>query len=346
MDDDLELQGAEPSVIASWLIHLVAIIEEFGLESEIEAILDEAGIDPELLNDPGARVPSEKMSRFYSIVGRVTDDAAIGLRLAERLTPGSMHALGYSLFASRTLLSFFNRCARFFRLISHAADASIELRDDRLVYVLKLREDMPALRQDAFIATVLRFARMVYRSSFTPMLVRMRRPEPKETSAQFDDFFCCPIEYGCDQLEMHVSKADYEQALRGANSEIVRHHDQIAMEYIARFDDQQIIPRIQSTIVRMLPDGDVSVEAVAADLGMGNRSLQRQLQNEGTTFNGVLDDIRRYLAIRYLRAGRHSIKEISYLLGYSDPSNFSRAFRRLAGQSPHEFLDKTEVRAK
>ena len=341
MEDDLELPVTESSVIAAWLIHLVAIVDEFGLDHDTADILQEAGIDPELLNDPGARVASEKMSSFYEIVGRVTGDEAIGLRLAERLTPGSMHVLGYSLFASRTLLTFFNRCARFFRLISLAANASTELRDGRLVYVLKVQEEMPALRQDAFIATVLRFARMAYRSSFSPILVKLRRPPPKESLAQFEDYFCCPIEYDCEQLEMHIAKTDYQQPLRGANSEIVRHHDQIAMEYIARFDDQQIIPRIQATIVKMLPDGDVSVDAVAGELGMSNRNLQRQLQNEGSTFNAVLDDMRRYLAIRYLRKGRHSIKEISYLLGYKDPSNFSRAFRRLTEKSPHEFLDTT-----
>lgn len=341
MEGDLELPGTESSVIAAWLIHLVAIVEEFDLDCDTSDILLEAGIDPELLNDPSARVGSELMSSFYEIVGRVTEDEAIGLKLAERLTPGSMHAMGYSLFSSRTLLTFFNRCSRFFRLISLAADASTELRNDKLVYVLKVNEEMPALRQDAFIATVLRFARMVYRSNFSPVLIKMRRPEPNGVVAQFNDFFCCPIEYGCDRLEMHVGKFDYQQPLRGGNSEIVRHHDQIAMEYIARFDDQQIIPRIQSAMVKMLPDGEVSVDALASDLGLSSRNLQRQLQNEGSTFNAVLDDMRRYLAIRYLRTERHSIKEISYLLGYKDPSNFSRAFRRLTGKSPHEYLDKT-----
>lgn len=340
MEDEAEFPTAEATVIATWLIYLVAIVDEFYSEFDTKKILQEVGINPEFLNDPDARVPSWQVSKFYEIIQRITGDEAIGLKLGARLTPGSMHALGYSLFASRTLKSFFVRYERFFRLISQAGDASTQIRDKRLVFSLIIREELPPTREDAFMATVLRFARMVYRSNFSPILVRMPRPKPKFASAEFDDYFCCPIEYECEQLELHVSESDYNQRLRGFNPAFVRAHDQIATEYIARFDDGQIIPRIQSAIVNMLPDGDVSIDTIASALGMSNRSLQRQLQIEASSFNTVLDDMRKYLAIGYLRSGRHSIKEMSYLLGYNDPSNFSRAFRRLVGHSPHEFLAK------
>ncbi|MEH6789346.1 AraC family transcriptional regulator [Parasphingorhabdus sp.] len=345
MEGEAEFPTAKVTVIATWLIHLVAIVDEFYSEFDTNEILQEVGINPELLNDPNARVPSWQVSKFYEIIQRITGDEAIGLKLGARLTPGSMHALGYSLFASRTLNSFFVRYERFFQLISQAGNASTQIRDKRLVFSLTVREKLPPTREDAFLATVLRFARMVYRSNFSPILVRMPRPKPKFASAEFDDYFCCPIEYGCERLELHVSESDSNQRLRGFNPEFVRAHDQIATEYIARFDDEQIIPRIQSAIVNMLPDGDVSIRTIASALGMSNRSLQRQLQNEGSTFNAVLDGMRKYLAIRYLRSGRHSIKEMSYLLGYNDSSNFSRAFRRLTGRSPHEYLEKSKLKS-
>ena len=328
------------SVITSWLIQIVAILDEFDFSIDVPDLLRRAEVDPDILQDPNARVRSRRFSRFIELIVEATGDETIGLKLAERNTPGSMHALGYSLFSSRTLETFFHRFDRFFRLISHSAETRSEIRKGCLIHSIELKEDVPPVRQDVFLATVLRFVRMVYRADYSPVLVRMRRPKPgKVAMDEFDAFFCCPIEYGHDSLELHVAEKDYTRVLRGANSDIVRRNDQIAMEYIARFDEQQIIPRIRAAIVEMLPDGAVSLESVSRELNTSNRSLQRQLQDEGTTFNTVLDDVRQHLAIGYLRTGRRSIKEISYLLGYKDPSNFSRAFRRLTGQSPQEFLE-------
>lgn len=334
-----EQQTAEKSVINSWVIQLSAVVEEVTGREKSSELLERAGIAPDLLTDPGGRTPSPLVSRFYEVIVEELGDETIGLELAERLTPGSLHALGYSLFASRTLRMFFMRLQRFFRLISDSAVADVEFRGDRMIYSLTPTEDLPPIRQDAFVATIIRFARMAYRSTFAPALIRFHRSPPGPATVQrFEDYFCCPVEYGARRIEIHVLENDFSQVLRGANSELVRYHDQIAMEYLARFDETKIISRTQDAILKMLPDGNVSVDAVASALNVSSRSLQRRLQEEGTSFNTLLDDLRQYLAVSYLRSGDRSIKEISYLLGYADPSNFSRAFRRLTGKTPQDYL--------
>lgn len=342
MAETIEHPAMESSVIGSWVIQLATGAEELSPEIFAKDVLSRAGIDPAALEEPNSRIPSKQVSCLYEILAEELPEETVGLALAERLTPGSLHALGYSLFASRTLQAFFLRLQRFFRLISAATIPEVELRNGRLIFVMALLEDIPSIRQDVFVAVVVRFARMAYRSTFSPVLVRFERPPPSpDAASRFEAYFGCPVEFGANRIEVHVAEEDYSQVLRGANPELVRYHDQIATEYLARFDEEKIINRTQDAILKMLPDGSVSVDAVSAALNVSSRSLQRRLQEEGTSFNALLDDMRQYLAVRYLRSGRRSIKEVSYLLGYADPSNFARAFRRLTGKSPNEYLPQS-----
>ena len=86
----------------------------------------------------------------------------------------------------------------------------------------------------------------------------------------------------------------------------------------------------------MLHTGEVSMEAIAAKIGGSRQTLYRKLRAEGVTFEQVLDDLRRKMALDYLQARKVSVNETAYLVGFSDPAAFSRAFKRWTGISPRE----------
>ena len=94
---------------------------------------------------------------------------------------------------------------------------------------------------------------------------------------------------------------------------------------------------VEAVIEPMLKAGAVSAESAARALGMSRQTLYRRLKTEGTTFEEILDAKRRQLAVRYLGMDRVSVKAATYLLGFSDPAAFSRAFKRWTGVSPSEF---------
>ncbi|HWY24103.1 MAG TPA: helix-turn-helix transcriptional regulator, partial [Nevskia sp.] len=98
-----------------------------------------------------------------------------------------------------------------------------------------------------------------------------------------------------------------------------------------------LLARVRQHILRGLRAGPVSIEAVAASLDLSERTLQRRLGECGATFNELIEGMRFELSQRYLRQDHLSLTEIGYLLGYSELSAFSRAFRRWAGVSPIEF---------
>ena len=125
--------------------------------------------------------------------------------------------------------------------------------------------------------------------------------------------------------------------LASANPELARINDQVVVDYLARFDRDSIAMQVRSKIIHQLPDGIPSQEAIADTLHVSLRSLQRRLKEEDTSFRDLLEETRQQLARQYLRDGRRSIGEITYLLGFTEPSNFTRAFKRWTGKSPAQY---------
>jgi AraC-like DNA-binding protein len=93
---------------------------------------------------------------------------------------------------------------------------------------------------------------------------------------------------------------------------------------------------VERRLEAVLESGDVGIERIARDLGCGRQTLYRRLKAEGTTYERMLDGLRRRLALRYVREEGLPVKEASYRLGFSDPAAFSRAFKRWTGSSPGE----------
>jgi AraC-like DNA-binding protein len=93
---------------------------------------------------------------------------------------------------------------------------------------------------------------------------------------------------------------------------------------------------VRQQLVERLRDGEPEQGAVARPLGLSERTLQRRLRDEGTTFGALVDDVRLELARMYLGDPELAIFEVAFLLGYSEPSAFNRAFRRWTGASPSE----------
>ena len=92
--------------------------------------------------------------------------------------------------------------------------------------------------------------------------------------------------------------------------------------------------RVEAILQPMLESGEVSLDNLASELGMSRATLQRRLKAEGTSYEAIVDGLRQRLARRYLRRENYSVKKTAYLLGFSDPAAFSRAFKRWTGSSP------------
>ena len=116
-------------------------------------------------------------------------------------------------------------------------------------------------------------------------------------------------------------------------------------ELIGRLDKNNITTQVKSKLLDLLPSGHSTEEAVIQALHLSQRTLQRKLKEEGTTFKELLDETRRELAKEYVNDTSLSFSEITYLLGFSEQSNFTRAFKRWQGQSPSAYRQQVRMTA-
>ena len=128
-----------------------------------------------------------------------------------------------------------------------------------------------------------------------------------------------------------------DEFLPSSNPKLADLNDQVMIDYLAELDQDNLAQRVKAAILDQLPSGNVTDESVSRVLYMSARKLQRQLESAGTTFYTLLNETRKDLAKKFLSDQDTSITEIAYLLGFSESSAFSRAFKRWMGVSPSQY---------
>jgi AraC-like DNA-binding protein len=325
------------STISSWAVVIARALDTYHCDSR--ALFERAGLDPQRMRDPNARYAVFGMTRLWNLAVRETRDPAFGLAVAKYWHPTTFHALGYAWMASETLEDAFERTARYIRIVTNAAHASLVEREAGFRFSLSPVSGglVPANEAvDAALATLVTMCRTSYGPEFRVQRVEMSRPLPVDPKP-FSEYFQSPIEYGAPLNALHMDKASARARLPTANAELAVANDRIMKEHLARLDRDSVATQVKARLLGRLSSGHATEESVAQALNMSLRSLQRRLKEEGASYKDLLNETRRELATQYVKNSRLSIGEITYLLGFSEPSNFTRAFRRWQGVSPSEF---------
>lgn len=325
------------TTLTSWARAIRRALDEAGLDSA--ALFDAAGLDRAALADPNARYSVADTNRLWALAVRATGDEALGLTVCRYVTPTTFHALGYSLQASSTLDEAFERCERYFRVVSDAVALSFRKEGGDCCLSIEVAPGRvrPADESlDAFAAVLVRLCRALYGRDLSPSRVRLQRKKPR-VMEPYARAFRAPLEFEAAATQLVYARTPFEQPLAGSNPELARQNDAVAARYLSRFQRDDVAGRLRGLLVEALPHGEPSQSGIAHALHMSERSLQRRLTELGTNYKAVLDGTRQELALSYVQDRSYTIGEITYLLGFTEASSFTRAFRRWAGCSPTEY---------
>jgi AraC-like DNA-binding protein len=328
---------SERTTSAAWVKGIVDSMSAAGLDAL--ALCTEAGIALPALSDTGARCPTESVTRLWELAAARTGDAGIGLRLASTARPSKFEVVGYAMMSSPTLRAGLDRLVRYLRILSDAAE--ILLADSGATCRLELilfggRSAVPAQRYEYDLLALLGFCRWIAGRDLRPVQVEFSHSVAGDAQ-RHREAFQCPVRFATPCNSLVFAADDLAQPLPAANPMLVELHDRFAGEHIKRLEHDRTSVRARELIVRKLPDGEPRREEIAKALCISERTLQRRLLEEGSSFVQLLDDTRRELAERYLGQPSVSLAQATYLLGFSDQGNFTRACKRWLGVTPSQY---------
>ncbi len=303
------------------------------------------GVDPALLSRPEHRLPVRQFVALLEEAARVSGDHSIGLRLGASHGPDSFGPLGDAILHAPDVAGAIANVSRYFFVHQEGACLDLRIEGGKVVISYSIRDaEILEYRQDAelSIAKMLNFARIAIGCrGWTPSAVYFEHPEPRDSS-EHRRIFGAPVYFSQPYNALVAPREILAARVNGADLGRLTELHKLAEAQAAgspRADD--LLAGVRQQILRGLRAGGVSIEKVAAALDLSERTLQRRLGESGATFNELVERMRYELSQRYLRQDHLSLTEIGYLLGYSELSAFSRAFRRWAGVSPIEFRKVT-----
>ena len=316
------------------------LLELHGLD--VSGIARRAGVDLVEIPAPGERIELDKIDAILGVAIPLVADPAFGLRAAHCWHPGELGVLGYAWLSSSTLRTGLERAVRYSRLVGERGATEIEDTRQGLKIRFSARRGNPAVVPiaavlvDIVMALLLDMCRVNAGDALRPVAASLRRRKPDPGDA-YEHFFGCPVQFNAEENTFVLSARDAERPLPSANRQLAAVFDRMLTEELARLDKSDVVSRCRAAVLEHLSSGDGTEEDAAKRLHMSPRTLQRRLAEAKTTYLQLVDDTRKDLALRYIEDPRRSVTDITFSLGFSQPSAFTRAFKRWTGLNPSDY---------
>ena len=313
-----------------------------GRGADRAALLAAAGLTGADLADLDGRVAFTGFMALMRAAKLACDDPALALHFAEALDLSQVSVVGLISHAAETMADAFAQLNRYGRLVMEVegvADGerfAMVMRGDE-VWLVDQRarpNDFPELTESTFTRFAVGPRRFLPRPIVTAVEVTHERPAH---AAEYERVLGAPVTFGAkwNGLRMDMSLADHPVALLpGYVFGVLTDRADALLADLRQATTLR--GRVEGLLLPILHTGKASVDYAAGQLGVSRQTLFRRLKAEGATFEAVLDGLRHRLAVDYLSARKVSVNETAYLVGFSEPAAFSRAFKRWTGQSPRE----------
>ncbi len=323
----------ETSLASLWLI-VLRLVELHGIDPQ--AFSQEVGVPAATLRDVHARLPSRLVDLAFAKAAALIPDPAFALRAGECWHPSNLGTMGYAWLSSRTLHTALKRMERFACILSNRATYRCVDTPAGVRFVLEHgRGDTPIGHSiaDSTLSLLLGMCRTNYGGKLNAAALFLRRPEPADPQP-WPKLFGCNVRFGALEDSLLLDRDTVDAPLPSANVPLANTFDRILSEQLAHAFDDDIVSRCKANLLRELTSGVPSAQETGTALGMSQRTLQRKLHQLGLTYQSLCDEARHELARRYLDDTNKSVTEVTFLLGFSEQSAFTRAFRRWSGMSP------------
>jgi AraC-like DNA-binding protein len=265
----------------------------------------------------------------------------IGLHVAQGIRPGVYGALDYAVRTCETLGERLRLLSRFHRFLHDIAETRVRVERDRAIlsHYLPLPGGAPRPVSECVLAGWLLTSRQATGVNWIPLEARFPHPAPDDIS-EHQQLFACKLQFGCERSELVFARELLDAPLVKADPTLQAILEAQVVAVIEKLPKgEATTDAVRRHLAGELGKGQPTLEQIAPRLHMSPRTLCRRLEEEGTSFREILSQVRRELASRHLMERRLAIGEIAFLLGFSEPSAFHRAFKRWTGQAPLSYRE-------
>lgn len=309
-------------------------------EISFDGLRETVGLEALQPDDPKQALPLDAVIGLFERAGQLLDDPCLGLKFGMRLRRGASGLIGQLVInapdvrtALRSVMDYFpvfisdfniqtEHIAGEVRLIWHLPDGSLARQRQFNMF---------------FAAATIARVRPAAGSDWSPMRVEFTCEEPPCRTDILAAFGPC-VRFSSNQNSIGLDAACLSLPMPGADPQLYLLLRELAEKWLREgAKSPGIVGEVRQKIAGRLRQNEIELEDIAASLGIGGRSLQWRLEQAGTTFEKVRDDVRRNLAEHYLRDTEMPLVEIAHELGFSEQSAFSRAAQRWFEQSPRSY---------
>jgi AraC-like DNA-binding protein len=314
------------------ILDMIAALGACGVDTQ--SACRAAGLNVAQLGE-GARVPTPRVLTLLDDAANRTGDTCIGLHAAEKVAPSG--TLRYLIMASGSLEEGLRRAGGFAGLMISTLRMAVVERGDETYLVYDVNDDAVALHRhaiDYLLMANLRSIQSMARRAPEPRSVHVRFPDPGDGEEQ--GAFGCPVYFGQPEMRLAFRSADLRQAPCGANPLVAAEIEKLSAALLAQAAAvSPLRVRVVDTMRRLLAHGVRPERAgVARRLGMSERTLQRGLEREGTTFKRERDAVVREAMQVLLADPALTIKSVAFNVGFREGGAFVKAFKRWTGDTP------------
>jgi AraC-like DNA-binding protein len=308
------------------------------LGADVAGLLAAAGIAPELLTAVEGRIPIATLVTLFEEAARATGDGAFGLHLAELSRQQPDNPLAFAAHSSATLGEAYRRVARYVHLVNDTLELRLTTEGPWCRLAHHQRWPAGPIRHgvECSLAMLALLGRQVIGPRFRLESVSFRHDAPAST-AEHTRIFEVPVAFVQPEDALVFARSLLDAPIPTASERAVRHLDRLLDEMLAELPRRPgLAEEVRAALAADLRSGP-TLEDVAARLGATPRSLQRRLRAAGSSFQELLDELRRELSLRYLAEEDLPLVEVAFSLGFAEQSAFHRAFRRWMKVTPAEW---------
>ncbi|MCB0280057.1 MAG: AraC family transcriptional regulator [Calditrichaeota bacterium] len=306
-------------------------------------------INPSDLNNPEKRYREYLMKELLEEAARLSNDEHFGLHHGEHFQIAYLGVIGYMVFNVPTVGEEKEKFLKYQRVVGEGLVTTIDYDEEDVIIKIEsqLEFSQDALRHclEGCMVEHVNVIETATGKEMPPKSVHFSLPKPVDSS-EHERIFRAPVYFNQEFTGLRFPKSYMNEEIATADPNLQFHFEKQADEILARLDNNETFTtKVSRIIMQKISASTVSIEEVAEAIPIGVRSLQRKLMDEDTNFQQLLDSVRKSMAIYHLQAMRHSVSEISYMLGFSEPSAFHRSFKRWTGFTPKRYRLENEAAA-